>query len=103
MFSYSEEIAETAVKMGFYIGIGGVLTFKNAAKIKEVVKKYRLTELSWKRIVRIFHRSRFGESAIHLCIFPMWWKNCGAEAGFCGRSGRHYLEECGRFIWFIKK
>jgi TatD DNase family protein len=25
------------VKMGFYIGIGGVITFKNAKKLKEVV------------------------------------------------------------------
>ena len=44
-FSYSEEIAETAVKMGFYIGVGGVLTFKNAAKIKEVVKKIPLDRI----------------------------------------------------------
>lgn len=35
-FSYSKEIAEEYVKMGFYIGIGGVVTFKNAKKLKEV-------------------------------------------------------------------
>ncbi len=34
-FSYSRELAEEYVKMGFYIGIGGVLTFKNARKLKE--------------------------------------------------------------------
>lgn len=35
-FSYSPEMAEEYVKMGYYIGIGGVVTFKNAKKLKEV-------------------------------------------------------------------
>ena len=37
-FSYSKEIARQCVDMGFFIGIGGVLTFKNAKKMVEVVK-----------------------------------------------------------------
>ena len=35
-YSYSVEIAREVVKMGLYIGIGGVLTFKNGRKLKEV-------------------------------------------------------------------
>lgn len=35
-YSYSLELAREFVKMGFYIGIGGVVTFKNARKLKEV-------------------------------------------------------------------
>ncbi len=38
-FSYSKEIAAECVKMGFYIGVGGVLTFKNGKKMKEVVSE----------------------------------------------------------------
>ncbi|MFP3156130.1 TatD family hydrolase [Lachnospiraceae bacterium ZAX-1] len=38
-FSYSEEMAAEYIKMGYYIGIGGVVTFPNAKKIKEAVKK----------------------------------------------------------------
>ena len=38
-FSYSKEVAAECVKMGFYIGIGGVLTFKNARKMVEVVEQ----------------------------------------------------------------
>jgi TatD DNase family protein len=38
MFSGSAEMAALVVDMGFYIGIGGVVTFKNARKIIEVVK-----------------------------------------------------------------
>ena len=37
-YSYSKEMAEEYVKMGFYIGIGGVVTFKNAKKLKEVAE-----------------------------------------------------------------
>ena len=37
-FSYSKEIAEEYVKMGFHIGIGGVVTFKNGKKLKEVAE-----------------------------------------------------------------
>ncbi len=37
-FSYSVELAREYVKMGFYIGVGGVVTFKNARKLKEVVE-----------------------------------------------------------------
>lgn len=36
-FSYPVEIAREFIKMGFYIGVGGVVTFKNSKKLKEVV------------------------------------------------------------------
>ncbi|MBQ9765240.1 MAG: TatD family hydrolase [Lachnospiraceae bacterium] len=37
-FSYSVEMAKQFLDMGFYLGIGGVLTFKNAKKLREVVE-----------------------------------------------------------------
>lgn len=37
-YSYSADMAMDYVKMGFYIGIGGVVTFKNGKKMKEVVE-----------------------------------------------------------------
>lgn len=36
-FSYPAELAREFIKMGFYIGVGGVVTFKNSKKLKEVV------------------------------------------------------------------
>ena len=36
-FSYGVEMAREYLDMGFYLGIGGVLTFENARKLKEVV------------------------------------------------------------------
>lgn len=37
-FSYTKETALEYVKMGYYIGVGGVVTFKNAKKLKEAVE-----------------------------------------------------------------
>ena len=37
-FSYSVEIAREYLNMGMYLGIGGVLTYKNARVLKEVVE-----------------------------------------------------------------
>lgn len=44
-YSYSAELAAEFVKMGFYIGVGGVVTFKNARKLVEVAGKIPLEHL----------------------------------------------------------
>lgn len=44
-FSGSVEFARECVKKGFYIAIGGVVTFKNAIKMKEVAKDVPLDRL----------------------------------------------------------
>ena len=44
-FSYSVEIAREYLNRGFYIGIGGVLTFANAKKLKEVAEYAPLSQI----------------------------------------------------------
>ena len=44
-FSYSPEIAKIYVGMGFYLGIGGVVTFKNSRKLIDVVSQIPLDKL----------------------------------------------------------
>lgn len=44
-FSYEKEMAREYIKLGFYIGIGGVLTYKNARKQKEVVEDIPLDRI----------------------------------------------------------
>jgi TatD DNase family protein len=44
-FSYGKEMAREYLNMGLYIGIGGVVTFKNARKLKEVVEYAPLESL----------------------------------------------------------
>ena len=57
-YSYSAEMAKEYVKMGYYIGIVGVVTFKNAKKLKQVVQRFLWSRSYWKRTVRtlrLFH------------------------------------------------
>lgn len=44
-FSYSWEMAERFIKLGYHIGIGGVLTFKNSKNIKKVVENIPMDKL----------------------------------------------------------
>lgn len=44
-FSYSVEMAREYLNQGFYIGIGGVLTFNNAKKLKEVAEYTPLSQI----------------------------------------------------------
>ena len=44
-FSYSKEMARQFLDMGFYIGIGGVLTFKNAKKLVRCAERIPLSSI----------------------------------------------------------
>ena len=44
-FSGSAELAKEYVKLGYYIGIGGVATFKNAKTLPEVIRLIPLTRI----------------------------------------------------------
>lgn len=44
-FSYSAEVAKEYLQMGFYIGVGGVITFPNVKKLREVVEKVPLERI----------------------------------------------------------
>lgn len=44
-YSYSPEMAKEYVEMGFYIGIGGVITFKNSKKLKQTVEQLSLEKI----------------------------------------------------------
>ncbi|MBQ8279259.1 MAG: TatD family hydrolase [Roseburia sp.] len=44
-YSYSPELAQEFIKMGYYIGVGGVVTFKNAKKLKETVQQIPLERI----------------------------------------------------------
>ena len=44
-FSYTKEMAREYLDMGIYLGIGGVVTFKNGKKLKEVVEYAPLSRI----------------------------------------------------------
>ena len=44
-YSYSPEMAQEFIKMGYYIGVGGVVTFKNAKKLVKTVEAIPLERI----------------------------------------------------------
>ena len=44
-FSYAKEMAREYLNMGVYLGVGGVVTFKNGKQLKEVVEYAPLIQL----------------------------------------------------------
>ena len=44
-YSYSKEMAQEFIKMGYYIGVGGVVTFKNAKKLVKTVETIPLSSI----------------------------------------------------------
>ena len=61
-------MAREYVKMGFFIGVGGVVTFKNSRKLKEVVEEtpleYLLLETDCPYLAPVPNRDRRTEAVI---------------------------------------
>ncbi len=72
-YSGSSELAKEYVKLGFYIGVGGVVTFKNASKLIKVVEEISIdnivleTDLPY--LAPVPHRGERNESSFlnHIC------------------------------------
>lgn len=66
-FSYEKEMAREYLNMGFFIGVGGVVTFKNGRKLKEVVEYAPLesivTETDCPYLAPVPHRGKRNTSA----------------------------------------
>lgn len=67
-YSYSPEMAREYWKMGLYLGIGGVLTFKNAKKLKETVlespMEYLLLETDCPYLAPVPNRGKRNDSGM---------------------------------------
>ena len=44
-FSYSPEIAKEWIRLGFFVGVGGVVTYKNGRRLKETVEQIPLESI----------------------------------------------------------
>ena len=92
-FSYGKEMAEQYLNMGLYLGIGGVVTFKNAKKLKEVVEYAPLEQLVLETDSPYLspepNRGK-RNSSLTLCSTGYW----RTERDFRGGSDSHYRSEC---------
>lgn len=66
-FTESELMAKTAIEMGFYISFSGIITFKNAAELREVVKsvplEHMLIETDSPYLAPVPHRGKQNQPA----------------------------------------
>ena len=83
-FSYAPEMAKRFVEMGFYIGIGGVLCFKNAKKIREVCEQIPLDrivlETDCPYLAPPPHRGKRNNSSYLRYVVPMMAEIKGVSA-----------------------
>ena len=87
-YSYSPEQAKEYVKMGYCIGVGGVVTFKNAKKLRQTVEQISLEHILLET-ARIWRPSRTGEPATIPPTSLMWlpgWRR--SKASLCRRWSR---------------
>ncbi len=77
-------MAQEYIKMGFYIGVGGVVTFKNAKKLKEVVENIPLTSIVLETDCPYMAPEPNRGKRNQFCLYPL----CGRED--CGIKG-HYV------------
>lgn len=102
-YSYSLEMAREYVKMGYYIGVGGVVTFKNSKKLKEIVEEIPLesivleTDCPYLAPTPVQREEKFILVPAICCR-----SDCRAKRHFCGAGDRTDREECKGFISIIR-
>lgn len=83
-FTGTEQQAQQVIELGFYLGIGGVLTYKNsglAESIKNIELKHIVLETDSPYLSPVPHRGKPNESAylIHVAQKLAELKNCSLE------------------------
>ena len=81
-YSGSLEMARELVKLGWYVGFTGVLTFKTPARRWRWRKMCPCTAFCWKPTAPIWPRSPTGASAATPPCCPVWrksWPSCGTK------------------------
>ena len=74
-FSYGKEMAKAYVDMGFYLGIGGVVTFKNGKKTKRSGRIYSHRIISIRNGFSLsITQNQAEESEILPCIYRLLQK-----------------------------
>lgn len=98
-FSYGVELAREYLRMGLYLGIGGVVTFKNARKLKEVVEYAPLSaillETDSPYLAPVPYRGKRNDSG----KLPLVAQAIGEIKGISGEEVVRITEENGRRLF----
>lgn len=99
-FSYGVELAREYLNMGLYLGIGGVVTFKNARKLKEVVEYAPLSALLLETdspyLAPVPHRGKRNDSG----KLPLVAQAIGEIKGISPEEVIRATEENGRRLFY---
>ena len=99
-FSYGVELAREYLNMGLYLGIGGVVTFKNARKLKEVVEYAPLSALLLETdspyLAPVPHRGKRNDSG----NLPLVAQAIGEIKGISPEEVIRVTEENGRRLFY---
>ena len=99
-FSYGVELAREYLNMGLYLGIGGVVTFKNARKLKEVVEYAPLSALLLETdspyLAPVPHRGKRNDSG----KLPLVAQAIGEIKGISPEEVIRTTEENGRRLFY---
>ena len=99
-FSYGVELAREYLNMGLYLGIGGVVTFKNARKLKEVVEYAPLSALLLETdspyLAPVPHRGKRNDSG----KLPLVAQAIGEIKGISPEEVIRVTEENGRRLFY---
>lgn len=101
-FSGSAEIAKEYTDMGFYIGVGGVVTFKNGKKLKEVVETMPLEKLVIETdcpyLAPVPHRGKRNDSSLLKLVI----EEIAALRGMTPEAVERLTEENARALYGLK-
>lgn len=99
-FSYGVELAREYLNMGLYLGIGGVVTFKNARKLKEVAEYAPLSALLLETdspyLAPVPHRGKRNDSG----KLPLVAQAIGEIKGISPEEVIRVTEENGRRLFY---
>ena len=99
-FSYGVELAREYLNMGLYLGIGGVVTFKNARKLKEVAEYAPLSALLLETdspyLAPVPHRGKRNDSG----KLPLVAQAIGEIKGISPEEVIRATEENGRRLFY---
>ena len=99
-FSYGVELAREYLNMGLYLGIGGVVTFKNARKLKEVAEYAPLSALLLETdspyLAPVPHRGKRNDSG----NLPLVAQAIGEIKGISPEEVIRVTEENGRRLFY---
>ena len=71
-FSGSKETAQLILNLGFYLGIGGVLTFKNSKLADTIAELNKLEIINPKFEIITWHLFRIGGNGMRVVSWTMW-------------------------------